>query len=43
MREMGRTACSKLFQNLDTFEKTEIIEYPTELIVRESTGPAAPG
>ena len=41
MREMGRTACRKLFDSLVTPEHPGVVEYPTELILRESTGPAA--
>jgi DNA-binding LacI/PurR family transcriptional regulator len=41
MREMGRAACRKLFETLSTAEHQGVMEYATELIVRESTGPAA--
>ena len=41
MREMGRAARRKLFETLSTAEHQGVMEYATELIVRESTGPAA--
>ena len=43
MREMGRAACRKLFQSIEKSETPETIEYPMELVIRESTGPAQQG
>ena len=40
MREMGRTACRRLFENIDSIAEVQTVEYPMELVVRESTGPA---
>jgi len=40
MREMGRAACRRLFDMIAALADLEIIEYPMELIVRESTGAA---
>jgi LacI family transcriptional regulator len=40
MRDMGRVACSRLFDGLGV--RTELTEFPMELIERESTA-AAPG
>jgi LacI family transcriptional regulator len=40
MREMGRAACRRLFQTISSESEPEILEYPTELVIRESTGPA---
>ena len=40
MREMGRTACRRLFENIDSTTNVQTVEYPMELVVRESTGPA---
>ena len=39
MREMGRAACRKLYQSIKGSETPEVIEFPMELVVRESTGP----
>ena len=39
MREMGRTACRRLFESINANLETRPIEYPMELVVRESTGP----
>lgn len=41
MREMGRIACRRLFEAIEAPGRTETIEFPMTLIVRESTGPAA--
>jgi LacI family transcriptional regulator len=38
MREMGRAACRRLFDMIAELADIEAIEYPMELIVRESTG-----
>jgi DNA-binding LacI/PurR family transcriptional regulator len=38
MREMGRAACRRLFDMIEARADLEAIEYPMELIVRESTG-----
>lgn len=38
MREMGRAACRRLFKAIDSNPETHAIEYPMELMVRESTG-----
>jgi LacI family transcriptional regulator len=43
MQEMGRIACRRLFEALDAPGRIEKIEFPMELIVRESTAPAPPG
>ena len=40
MREMGRVACQRLFDTLAAPGRIERIEFPVELLVRESTGPA---
>jgi DNA-binding LacI/PurR family transcriptional regulator len=40
MREMGRAACRRLFDMIAALADLEAIEYPMELIVRESTGAA---
>jgi LacI family transcriptional regulator len=40
MREMGRAACRQLFENINSTADGETVEYPMELVVRESTGPA---
>jgi LacI family transcriptional regulator len=40
IREMGRAACRKLFETMGGSTKPEVMEYPMELIIRESTGPA---
>ena len=42
MREMGRVACQRLFDTLAAPGRIERIEFPVELLVRESTGPAGP-
>ena len=42
MREMGRVACRRLFETIGDPGRRERIEFPMELIVRESTGPAGP-
>ena len=42
MREMGRVACRRLFEVLEDPGRMEKIEFPMELIVRESTIPARP-
>jgi LacI family transcriptional regulator len=39
MREMGRVACQRLFDTLAAPGRIERIEFPVELLVRESTGP----
>jgi len=43
MREMGRTACRRLLAEIESpgAETPTTVEYRMELIVRESTGPAA--
>jgi DNA-binding LacI/PurR family transcriptional regulator len=38
MREMGRAACRRLFDMIEAPADLKAIEYPMELIVRESTG-----
>jgi DNA-binding LacI/PurR family transcriptional regulator len=43
MREMGRAACRKLFDAIEAPRLLERTEFPMELIVRESTGPAPGG
>lgn len=43
MREMGRAACRMLFQTIADSTEPEVMEYPMELVVRESTGPAPDG
>lgn len=40
MREMGRVACSRLFEAIDAPGRIETTEFPMTLIERESTGPA---
>jgi LacI family transcriptional regulator len=40
MREMGRAACRQLFETMTSENKPGVMEYPMELVVRESTGPA---
>ena len=40
--EMGRVACRRLFEAIDDPGRIEKIEFPMELITRESTGPAGP-
>ena len=40
MRLMGRVACSRLFESIEGPGRTELTEFPMELIERESTGPA---
>jgi LacI family transcriptional regulator len=40
MREMGRTACRWLFESINSAAEVRTVEYPMELVVRESTGPA---
>jgi LacI family transcriptional regulator len=40
MREMGRAACSQLFENIARAANAQTVEYPMELVARESTGPA---
>jgi DNA-binding LacI/PurR family transcriptional regulator len=42
MRDMGRVACSRLFEAIEDPGRVESIEFPMALIERESTG-AAPG
>jgi LacI family transcriptional regulator len=42
MREMGRVACRRLFEALEDPGRLEKIEFPMELIVRESTAAARP-
>jgi LacI family transcriptional regulator len=39
MREMGRVACRCLFEVIEDPGRQEKIEFPMELVVRESTGP----
>src|SRR5665213_2327096 len=39
-REMGRAACRALFPNTAATENSDVVDYPMQLIVRESTGPA---
>jgi DNA-binding LacI/PurR family transcriptional regulator len=39
MREMGRVACSRLFEAIDDPGRVETTEFPMVLIERESTGP----
>jgi LacI family transcriptional regulator len=41
MRDMGRVACSRLFDTLGG--RMELTEFPMELVERESTAPAAGG
>ena len=41
MQEMGRVACRRLFEAIDAPGRLERIDFPMELIVRESTAPAA--
>jgi LacI family transcriptional regulator len=43
MREMGRTACRWLFESIHSAAGVRTVEYPMELVVRESTGPAPDG
>lgn len=40
MREMGRVACSRLFDAIDDPGRVETTEFPMTLVDRESTGPA---
>jgi LacI family transcriptional regulator len=40
MREMGRVACCRLFEAIDTPGRIESTEFAMSLIERESTGPA---
>jgi LacI family transcriptional regulator len=42
MREMGRVACRHLFEVMTNPGRLEKIEFPMELVRRESTGPAPP-
>ena len=42
MREMGRVACRRLFEALEDPGRLEKIEFPMELILRESTTTARP-
>ena len=39
MRDMGRIACSRLFEAIDDPGRVETTEFPMALIERESTGP----
>jgi LacI family transcriptional regulator len=39
MQEMGRVACQRLLESIDAPGRLETIEFPMELIVRESTAP----
>jgi DNA-binding LacI/PurR family transcriptional regulator len=43
MPDMGRVACSRLFEAIDDPGRLETTEFPMVLIERESTGPAAGG
>ena len=43
MREMGRVACRRLFEALDDPGRLEKIEFPMELVLRESTAPPRGG
>jgi DNA-binding LacI/PurR family transcriptional regulator len=40
MRDMGRVACTRLFEAIETPGRIESTEFPMLLIERESTGPA---
>jgi LacI family transcriptional regulator len=40
MREMGQTACRLLFESIAADGEIRAEEYPMDLVVRESTGPA---
>lgn len=40
MRDMGRVACTRLFEALDAPGRVESTEFPMALVERESTGPA---
>jgi len=40
MREMGRAACCQLFESIARVVNVQTVEYPMELVARESTGPA---
>jgi LacI family transcriptional regulator len=40
MREMGRSACQRLFEPINSSGQADSVEYPMQLVVRESTGPA---
>jgi DNA-binding LacI/PurR family transcriptional regulator len=40
MRDMGRIACSRLFEAIEDPGRIEMTEFPMVLIERESTGPA---
>jgi LacI family transcriptional regulator len=42
MREMGRVACRRLFEAESDAGLVERSEFPMELVIRESTGPARP-
>jgi LacI family transcriptional regulator len=42
MRDMGRVACSRLFDAMADPRRLELTEFPMVLIERESTGPARP-
>ena len=39
-RQMGRAACRRLFEAMETPDHVQITEFPMTLLVRESTGPA---
>ena len=41
-REMGRAACSMLFDAIDGRSPGQLVDFPTRLVVRESTGTAPP-
>ncbi len=43
MRDMGRVACSRLFDAIEVPGRIESTEFPMALIERESTGPAPAG
>lgn len=43
MRDMGRVACSRLFDAIEAPGRIESTEFPMALIERESTGPAPSG
>lgn len=40
MREMGRTACRRLFESIGSGGEVHTEKYPMELVVRESAGAA---
>lgn len=42
MQEMGRVACQRLLESIGAPGRIETIEFPMELLVRESTAPAPP-